>query len=127
MESKLRETSKVLMKALEGWYPYIKGIEESIYFLEGDIENLTARKTVLSKEIADMIKAGNDILEMDKKKSVKMLGDAEVLLKQAHEIYLELYKAKVSKIVPPPAYGDSLMSKAKTIQEDIKKKQEAVA
>ena len=127
MESKLRETSKVLMKALEGWYPYIKGIEESIYFLEGDIENLMARKSVLSKEIADMIKAGNDVLEMDKKKSAKLLGDAEVLLKQAHEIYLELYKAKVSKIVPPASYGDSLMAKAKTVQEDIKKKQEAVA
>lgn len=115
------------MKALDGWYPYLKGVEESIYILESDVANATKRKLELEKEIADKIKAGNDVLEMDKKKSAKILGDAELLLQQAHEIYIELYKAKVSKIIPPPSYADTLAAKSKATQEKIEKHKEAVA
>ena len=115
------------MKALEGWYPYLKGIEESINFLEGDVENLSKRKKVVEQEIADMVKAGNDVLEMDKKKAQKILGDAELLLSQAREIYTEVYKAKISKVVPPQSYLDEKLAKGDVVKAEIKKKKEAVA
>lgn len=119
MESRLRETTHILMRALEGFYPFVKNAEEQIGLLEGDVANLTVKKKGLENEISEQIKKADMLIALDKKKTKDALANAELLLEETQRIYFELYKAKVTKICPPAGYVEErVMPKV----EDLKKK-----
>ena len=126
MQSRLREQTQYLMKALEGFYPFVKNAEEQISLLEGDVAQLMEKRKNLSAEISEAIEKSDMLLAMDKKKTKEKLETAELLLEQAQALYLELYRAQVTKIVPPVAYADSVMAKAKDTHEKIKKEKASV-
>ena len=114
------------MKALEGFYPFVKNAEEQISILEGDVANLTQRKTSLDGELAEKIKMADQLIALQNKKSKEKLEAAEMLLENAQTLYFELYKANVTKIVPPVAYADTLMKKAGEVSVKVKKEKEAL-
>ena len=119
MESRLRGQTHQLMKALEGFYPFVKNAEEQISILEGDVENLTQRKKSLDSDIAEKIKKADMILALDHKKTKEKLDAADALLESAQAIYFELYKAQITKICPPKSYvEEKILPKI----EDTKKK-----
>ena len=126
MQTRLRETSRILMKALENWQPFLKGIEETISMLEGDVENLTLKKKNLETQINEQIKASDAVIRMDKDKVAKHLVEAEFYLKNATEIYLELYKMKATKLVAPESYAEKLIGKSDDLKDKIQKKKEEI-
>lgn len=126
MQSRLRETTYQLMKALEAFYPFVKNAEEQISMLESDLLNKSDRSKKLDSEIAEKIKTSDALLAADKKKTKDKLDQAELLLQNAQEIYFELYKAKVTRIIPPAEYGDKLSAKAAEVSSKVKKAREGV-
>lgn len=127
MQSRLRDQTHQLMKALEAFYPFVKNAEEQISILEGDVANLSVRKKSLDSEISEKIKKSDMLLALDQKKTKEKLEQADLLLESAQSIYFELYKAQATKIVPPVSYADSLISKAKDVAGKVKKEREVVA
>lgn len=126
MQTRLRETTHQLMRALEAFYPFVKQAEEQISMLEGDLDNLTARKKNLDNELAEKIKQCDMLIALDKKKIAEKLAEADMFAKHAQELYFELYKAKTTRIVPPPEYGDKLAAKVDDLSKKVKKEKEAV-
>ena len=120
MQTRLRDTTQQLMKALEAFYPFVKNAEEQIGMLEGDVANLTERKKTLDAELSKKIKDADMLIALDKKTSKEKLENANLLLENAQALYLELYKAQIIKIIPPVIYADGLMSKAKDMKTKVK-------
>lgn len=120
MDTPLRITTHRLMKALEDFYPFVKNAEQRVSMLESDVANLTERKRNLEKEISDQIKQADSLIMVDKKRTKEKLDQAEKMLEEAQAIFYELYKAKTTKIVPPPEYGDMLDEKAKVLKGKVK-------
>ena len=122
MQTRLRDTTHQLMKALDAFYPFVKNAEEQISILEGDVSNLTERKKNLDAEILEKIKRSDLLLVLDQKKTKEKLEAAEALFQNAQEIYYELYKAKITKILPPAEYGEKLNAKAEEMGKKVKEK-----
>ena len=120
MQTRLRDTTQQLMKALEAFYPFVKNAEEQIGMLEGDVANLTERKKTLDAELSKKIKDADMLIALDKKTIKEKLENANLLLENAQALYLELYKAQITKIIPPVTYADGLMSKAKDMKTKVK-------
>ena len=120
MQTRLRDTTQQLMKALEAFYPFVKNAEEQIGMLEGDVANLTERKKTLDAELSKKIKDADMLIALDKKTIKEKLENANLLLENAQALYLELYKAQIIKIIPPVIYADGLMSKAKDMKTKVK-------
>ena len=120
MQTRLRDTTQQLMKALEAFYPFVKNAEEQIGMLESDVSNLTERKKTLDAELSKKIKDADMLIALDKKTSKEKLENANLLLENAQALYLELYKAQITKIIPPITYADGLMSKAKDMKAKVK-------
>ena len=120
MQTRLRDTTQQLMKALEAFYPFVKNAEEQIGMLESDVSNLTERKKTLDAELSKKIKDADMLIALDKKTSKEKLENANLLLENAQALYLELYKAQITKIIPPITYADGLMSKAKDMKTKVK-------
>ena len=122
MQTRLRDTTHQLMKALDAFSPFAKNAEEQISMLEGDVMNLTERKKNLDAEILEKIKRSDQLLLLDQKKTKEKLEAAEALFQSAQENYYELYKAKITKILPPVEYGEKLNAKAEELGKKVKEK-----
>ena len=125
MQTRLRDTTQQLMKALEAFYPFVKNAEEQIGMLEGDVANLTERKKTLDAELSKKIKDADMLIALDKKTSKEKLENANLLLENAQALYLELYKAQITKICPPQAYvEEKVLPQINTAREKIRKAKE---
>ena len=125
METRLRDTTHQLMKALDAFYPFVKNAEERISMLEGDLANLSEKKKGLENELSQKIKQADELLAADKKRVQDKLDNATLLCDQAQELYFELYRAKVTKILPPASFvEEKVVPKIKDMASKVKEAKE---
>lgn len=125
METRLRDTTHQLMKALEAFYPFVKNAEERISMLEGDLANLSEKKKNLEIELNGKIKEADGLIAADKKRVQDKLDTATLLCDQAQELYFELYRAKVTKILPPSSFvEEKIVPKIKDVASKVKEAKE---
>lgn len=117
----LGETFYKFRGALDEFTPAIKNLEDQVQVLEGRVDNLNIRKQALDGEIKDKIVKSDQVLAMDKFQAKSNLENAERLLKEANEIYLQLYKAKATQNIPSKEEGAKILEKLQSKHAEVAK------